>query len=50
MHLKILNLTLNKQLKSSLENQVGNYNVNIFDGFRTSSSKVFLKPIKNIQI
>ena len=40
------NFTLNKQLKSSLENQVGNYNVNIFDGFRTSSSKAFLKPIK----
>jgi len=35
----------NKQLKTSLENQVGNYNVNIFNGFRTSSSKVFLKPI-----
>ena len=40
------NFTLNKQLKSSLENQVGNYNVNIFDGFRTSSSTAFLKPIK----
>ena len=39
--------TLNKQLKSTLENQVGNYNVNIFKGLRTSSSKVFLKPIKN---
>ena len=41
------NFTLNKQLKNSLENQVGNYNVNIFDGFRTSSSTAFLKPIKN---
>ena len=41
------NFTFNKQLKSSIENQVGNYNVNIFKGFRTSSSKVFLKPIKN---
>ena len=40
------NFSLNKQLKSSLENQVGNYNVNIFDGFRTSSSTAFLKPIK----
>ena len=38
---------LNKQLKSSIENQVGNYNVNIFKGFRNSSSKVFLKPIKS---
>ncbi len=41
------NFTFNKQLKSSVENQTGNYNVNIFKGFRTSSSKVFLKPIKN---
>ena len=41
------NFTFNKQLKSSIENQVGNYNVNIFKGFRTSSSKVFLKPIKS---
>ena len=41
------NFTFNKQLKSSIENQVGNYNVNIFKGFRTSSSKAFLKPIKN---
>ena len=41
------NFTYNKQLKSSIENQVGNYNVNTFNGFRTSSSKVFLKPIKN---
>ena len=40
------NFTFNKQLKSSIEDQVGNYNVNIFKGFRTSSSKVFLKPIK----
>jgi len=39
--------TFNKQLKSSVGNQVGNYNVNIFKGFRTSSSKVFLKPISN---
>jgi len=39
--------TFNKQLKSSIENQVGNYNVNIFNGFRTSSSKVFLQPIRN---
>ena len=44
---KDFNFTYNKQLKSSTENQVGNYNVNIFKGFRTSSSKVFLKPIKN---
>jgi len=39
--------TFNKQLKSSIENQVGNYNINIFKGFRASSSKVFLKPIKS---
>ena len=44
---KDFNFTYNKQLKTSTENQVGNYNVNIFKGFRTSSSKVFLKPIKN---
>ena len=44
---KDFNFTYNKQLKSSTENQVGNYNVNIFKGFRTSSSKVFLKPIKS---
>ena len=44
---KDFNFTYNKQLKSSTENQVGNYNVNIFKGFRNSSSKVFLKPIKN---
>ena len=44
---KDFDFTFNKQLKSSIENQVGNYNVNIFKGFRTSSSKVFLKPIKN---
>ena len=41
------NFTYNKQLKSSTENQVRNYNVNIFKGFRASSSKVFLEPIKN---
>ena len=44
---KDFDFTFNKQLKSSIENQVGNYNVNIFNGFRASSSKVFLKPIKN---
>ena len=44
---KDFDFTFNKQLKNSIENQVGNYNVNIFKGFRTSSSKVFLKPIKN---
>ena len=44
---KDLNFTFNKNLKSSIEDQVGNYNVNIFKGFRTSSSKVFLKPIRN---
>jgi len=44
---KDFDFTFNKQLKSSIENQVGNYNVNIFKGFRTSSSKVFLKPIKS---
>ena len=44
---KDFNFTFNKNLKSSIENQVGNYNVNIFKGFRTSSSKVFLKPIRN---
>ena len=44
---KDFDFTFNKQLESSIENQVGNYNVNIFKGFRTSSSKVFLKPIKN---
>jgi choline dehydrogenase len=44
---KDFDFRFNKQLKSSIENQVGNYNVNIFKGFRTSSSKVFLKPIKS---
>ena len=44
---KDFNFTFNKQLKSSIEDQVGNYNVNIFKGLRTSSSKVFLKPITN---
>ena len=44
---KDFDFKVNKQLESSIENQVGNYNVNIFKGFRTSSSKVFLKPIKN---
>ena len=44
---KDFDFTFNKPLKSSIENQVGNYNVNIFKGFRASSSKVFLKPIKN---
>lgn len=37
----------NKQLKSSTNNQVGHYNVNTFKGFRNSSAKSFLKPIKN---
>jgi choline dehydrogenase len=44
---KDFDFTYNKQLKSSTENQVGHYNVNIFKGFRASSSKVFLKPIKD---
>jgi len=44
---KDFNFAFNKNLKSSIGNQVGNYNVNIFKGFRTSSSKVFLKPIRN---
>ena len=37
----------NRQLNSSIEDQVGNYNVNIVNGFRASSAKIFLKPIKN---
>ncbi len=37
----------NSQLNSSVEDQVGNYNVNIINGFRASSAKIFLKPIKN---
>ena len=37
----------NKQLNSSTENQVGNYNVNILNGFRASSAKIFLNSIKN---
>ncbi len=37
----------NKNLTSSSVNQVGNYNVNILNGFRASSAKFFLKPIKN---
>ena len=37
----------NHQLNSSIEDQVGNYNVNIINGFRASSAKIFLKPIKN---
>ena len=44
---KDFDFTFNKNLRSSIENQVGNYNVNIFKGFRTSSSKVFLKPIRH---
>ena len=37
----------NQQLSSSIDDQVGNYNVNIINGFRASSAKIFLKPIKN---
>ena len=37
----------NQQLNSSIDDQVGNYNVNIINGFRASSAKIFLKPIKN---
>jgi len=44
---KDFDFTYNKQLQSSVENQVGNYNVNIFKGFRASSSKAYLKPISN---
>ncbi len=44
---KDFDFTFNRQLKSCTENQVGHYNVNIFKGFRNSSSKVFLKPIQN---
>jgi len=44
---KDFDFTFNKQLQSSVKNQVGNYNVNIFKGFRVSSSKVYLKPISN---
>ena len=40
------NFTFNQQLKSSIENQVGHYNVNIFKGFRNSSAKSFLMPVK----
>ncbi len=36
----------NRQLNSSIEDQVGNYNVNIFNGFRASSAKIYLNPIK----
>ena len=36
-----------KQLKSTPENPVGHYNVNTYRGFRNSSAKSFLKPIKN---
>ena len=44
---KDFDFTYNKQLQNSVENQVGNYNVNIFKGFRASSSKAYLKPISN---
>ncbi len=37
----------NKQLKSTIENQVGHYSINTFKGYRVSSSNAFLKPIKN---
>ena len=43
---KEFDFDFNKQLKSTIKNQVGHYNVNIFKGFRSSSSKVFLKPVK----
>ena len=36
----------NNELNSSTDNQVGNYNVNILNGYRASSAKIFLKPIK----
>ena len=44
---KEFNFDFNKQLKSSINNQVGHYNVNIFKGFRNSSAKSFLKPVQN---
>jgi choline dehydrogenase len=44
---KEFNFDFNKQLKSTTENQVGHYNVNTYKGFRNSSAKSFLRPIKN---
>ena len=44
---KEFNFEFNKQLNSTIQNQVGHYNVNIYKGFRNSSAKSFLKPIKN---
>ena len=35
----------NTNLTTSIENQVGHYNINTYNGTRHSSSKVFLKPI-----
>ena len=40
----------NHQLNSSIEDQVGNYNVNIINGFRASSAKIFLNQLKIIPI
>ena len=44
---KEFNFEFNKQLNSTIQNQVGHYNVNTYKGFRNSSAKSFLKPIKN---
>ena len=44
---KEFSFEFNKQLKSTTKNQVGHYNVNTYKGFRNSSAKSFLKPIKN---
>ena len=35
----------NTNLTTSIENQVGHYNINTYNGTRHSSSKVFLKPV-----
>jgi choline dehydrogenase len=35
----------NTNLTTSIENQVGHYNINTYKGTRHSSSKVFLKPV-----
>ncbi len=44
---KELDIKFNRNLDTNILNQVGHYNINTFKGLRHSSSKVFLKPIKN---
>ena len=44
---KELGIPFNKNLNTSIKDQVGHYNINTFRGYRASSSSAFLHPIKN---